>query len=235
MSLEEGNQSVTPAVDEGMRAPISKRLRGPLLVVALLAAFAAIGGGIESARAQGSAPATTEPSPARSVSTISKHSRTGPQRRTTPKIVVSTPARCPTKLSSGLSHQVLNKTERVGLSKVLVPAGPSFMTICRYSGLNQKVPEGSLERSVVVSGTTLSGFVTYADLKTWQVVRPGTSFGCPMSEGLVDELLFVYPSGPEVTVNVDIDGCPLATNGPHTVWAESIGSRLTTWVGRDGI
>jgi hypothetical protein len=229
-----GNQTVTPAVDEGMRAPISKRLRGPLLVVALLAALAAIGGGIEVARAQGAAPTTTKPSVARSVSTISKHSRTGSAKRTTTKVVDSTPARCPRNWSPGPSQQVLNKSARTGLSNILVPAGPTFMTVCRYSGLNQKVPEGSLERSLVVSGTTLSGFVTYADLKTWQVVRPGTAFGCPMSEGLVDALLFVYPSGPDVTVTVDIDGCPLATNGSRTVWAESIGSRLTAWVGRDG-
>jgi len=235
--VSEGNHLPAPDVSEGMTGNISKRLSGPLLVVALLGAFVVIGGGIEGVRAVVASPAAVKPA---STSTLSSHSGHGAKpehggKSVTVAEAAQPAAACARKWPVGSPQSSLNPVARPGLSNALVPAGSSSMTVCRYAGLNQKVEEGTLERSLVVTGRSLSAFVTYADLKTWQVMRPGSVFSCPMSEGLVDVLLFVYPSGSPVTVTVDIGGCPLASNGTHTVWAGPIGSRLTQWVGQDGI
>ena len=136
----------------------------------------------------------------------------------------------------GIRHpgQVAQQKEpRPGLSKTLVPEGPTFLTICRYAGLDQKVKAGTLERSRVVTGAELAAFVKYVDEPTWQTVNPHTTYMCPMSIGLVDLLEFVYPSGSPVVVSVDLDGCPFVSNGYRTVWGGSLGARISSFVGSD--
>jgi hypothetical protein len=109
------------------------------------------------------------------------------------------------------------------------------MTVCRYAGLNQKVSDGTLEASRVVSGPALATFVRYVDQKNWQVIQKGVAINCPMSQGSVDLLELVYPSGPELRLSVDIAGCSLVSNGIFTVWGDQIGARVGTWVGTDPI
>jgi hypothetical protein len=114
-----------------------------------------------------------------------------------------------------------------------VPAGPTVLTVCRYAGLNQSVPAGTLERSTVVTGAPLAALVAYIDQPSWSVIPQGTAYGCPMSEGQVDLLRFAYSAGPGVSVTVDIGGCSFASNGARTVQGSSIGGRLTSLVGTD--
>jgi hypothetical protein len=123
---------------------------------------------------------------------------------------------------------------RPGLASTLVPPGPTLLTVCRYAGLNQAVTAGTMVQSHVVTGSQLPAFVTYIDQPTWPVIPTGAVYHCPASQGRVDLLQFVYPSGPGVDVSVDIDGCSFVSNGPRTVSGATIGTRLTAWVGIDG-
>jgi hypothetical protein len=143
------------------------------------------------------------------------------------------PATCQSKWVSGGSGSSLNAHPRSGSSTELVAPGPVVMTACRYAGLNQKVPMGTLEASHVVNGSTLSAFVRYVDQKSWQVVKNGAVLGCPFSQGSTDLLEFVYTSGADVMVSVAIGGCPFVSNGNFSVWGGSIGARVGLWVGTD--
>jgi hypothetical protein len=106
------------------------------------------------------------------------------------------------------------------------------MTVCRYAGLNQKAKFGSLEASRVVSGAELSDFVGFSDR---QAKVSGGETSCPMSQGSLDLLELVYPTGPKVSVSVSILGCSAASNGLRTVDGWAISARLATWVGSDPI
>jgi hypothetical protein len=106
------------------------------------------------------------------------------------------------------------------------------MTVCRYAGLNQKATPGVLERSHVVAGRALARFVDFAD-RHWQVIPPNSVYFCPASQGSVDILRFVYSTGPQVAVSIDITGCEFASNGSETVWGSAVGRQLTQWVGVD--
>ncbi|MGA2036038.1 MAG: hypothetical protein ABSH04_00395 [Acidimicrobiales bacterium] len=169
----------------------------------------------------------------------------GPTTATTGSALLSTtasttvavhPATCTRQWQAISPNTSLNPPPaRPDLASSVVPPGPTFLTVCRYAGLNQEVEAGTLEQSHVVTGAELAAFVTYVDEPTWQVVLPGTAqeYSCPASEGLVDLLRFVYASGPGVTVSVDLDGCTFVSNGSRTVQSGSIGMRLTPWVGID--
>jgi hypothetical protein len=115
----------------------------------------------------------------------------------------------------------------------LAPEGPIYVTICRYAGLNQEVRPGQLERSDVLDGSQLDGFVRYLDTTKWETVPRNGAFNCPASEGSTDILIFRYPDLSQATVSVDIGGCPFASNGQMTVWGYAIGQRLAQWVGSD--
>jgi hypothetical protein len=118
---------------------------------------------------------------------------------------------------------------RPGLSRDLVPVGPVFLTACRYAGLNQALKAGTLENSITRSGAALAKFVALLDSPSLQVVKPGSVFGCPMSQGRSDLLLFVYRSGPGVAVSVSTDGCQMISNGVQTRWGSQVVSTLASW------
>lgn len=107
------------------------------------------------------------------------------------------------------------------------------MTICRYAGGNQAVKVGTLERTHVVSGQQLTEFVSYVDKPTWQVITEPAVYNCPLDQGSLDVVRFVYPSGPVVTVTVNLGGCSFVTNGSRTIAGYQIGVRLGAWVGKD--
>jgi hypothetical protein len=211
----------------------SSSIAGIAFVVALAGACGGVGGAGSS---------TTTSHPATPAHPLSSHpgapGKTTPHRATAPttpdRVPSVRPEACPGRWEVSTSLSSLNRdTALPGLSQTLVPAGPKYVTICRYAGLNQKVKAGILERSLVVTGTTLATFVRYVDAPTWMKVNPNTGYFCPMSTGLVDLLQFVYPSGSSEVVQVDIDGCPFVSNGYRTVWGSSIGARLNTLVGSD--
>jgi hypothetical protein len=118
------------------------------------------------------------------------------------------------------------------LENVLVPKGPTYATICRFAGLNQKAAPGRLERSHLLSGSQLNGLVEYLDTTPWQKMMKG-SVNCPMSEGSIDAVVFNYTDRSQVWLSVDVDGCPFVSNGELTVWGWQVGQRLADWVGAD--
>jgi hypothetical protein len=140
------------------------------------------------------------------------------------------PAQCPSHASSGGASGIVPVSGLGNMSVPFVPPGPRWATVCRYAGLNWRVPAGTLERSRVVSGPALAQLVSLADHAVPVARR---SYNCPMSQGLFDLLFFVYPDGKTVTVTVALDGCVFAHNADRTVWAGSIAALLKSWVGQD--
>ena len=117
------------------------------------------------------------------------------------------------------------------LSGPLVPPGPAYLTVCRYAGFNQKVSIGTLERTKVLSGPTLSSFVDLLDGTRW--TSPLGAYSCPIDFGELDLLHFVYGSGPQFTLSVDPRGCELVSNGSSVVIGARIASVVAAWVGTD--
>ncbi len=151
-------------------------------------------------------------------------------------VPAASPLGCEGSSSAGSSAVVLNPDAREGLATVLVPTRPVppvTVTICRYAGLNQSVRSGDLERSRVLRGSQLAALVGYIDEPSWESVSPTQSYNCPMSIGSIDILHFGYTTGPDVTLSVDIGGCPFVSNGFKTIWGGSIGQRLAVYVGSD--
>lgn len=140
---------------------------------------------------------------------------------------------CPQRWDPSAPTPIDPSPARHGLADILVPPGPSSLSVCRYAGLNQPVEAGTVEKSHVVIGPALAQFVAYLDMPTWPVIPSGAIYNCPLSQGRVDLLQFDYPSGPGVTVTVDTDGCRFASNGVRTVAGDEIGARLARWVGID--
>lgn len=200
--------------------------------IAVLALITAACGSVAGANRSTTTSHPATPAHPLATSPTSPHPTTG----TTKPPESVRPDVCPERWAFDSPSKSLNdKRPRPGLSKTLVPGGPTSLTVCRYSGLNQKVKPGTLERSRVVTGAALEAFVKYVDEPTWQTVNPHTTYMCPMSTGLVDLLQFVYPSGSPVLVSLEVDGCSFASNGYRTVWGGSIGARITAWVGRDSL
>jgi hypothetical protein len=195
----------------------TRRLWPPLTVGALglLVVLAAAGSGLSNVRADAS-PSPSSPNPP-GISKVSSGLR---------------PATCDASLSLDAPGTALGSVARTRLSSVLVPKGPAYMTVCRYAGLNQRIRAGILERSRVVTGRALARFVDFVDQR-WEVIARNSIYSCPDDQGSVDILRFVYPTGPQVALSVDISGCTFASNGIETVWGSAIGQRLTQWVGVD--
>jgi hypothetical protein len=181
----------------------------------LLVVLAAAGSGLSNVRADASLSSSSSNPPG--ISKVSSELR---------------PATCVASLSLWARGTAPGAVARSELSSVLVPKGPVYMTVCRYAGLNQTISAGVLERSRVVTGTALARFVDFAD-QHWEVIAPNSVYFCPLSRGSVDTLGFVYPSGPQVALSVDISGCEFASNGTETVAGSAIAQQLTQWVGVD--
>ena len=115
---------------------------------------------------------------------------------------------------------------RPGLSGSLVPPGPSAAVVCRYAGGSSHVI-----RSAVVPRAALAPLVAELDSDRWQVVADPGVYNCPTWDGSTDVVRFVYPSGPDVVVTVDLGGCDFASNGVRTVGGHDIGRYLSRWVG----
>ncbi len=202
-------------------------------LIGLILLAAACSAGTAAIGAPGAS--TTTSHPATSTHPLSVHSKSGTTPTTGATTAAVRPETCPERWGLDTPSTSLKaKAPRPGLSETLAPAGPVYLTVCRYAGLDAKVKPGSLERSRVVTGSALAAFVRLIDEPTWQKVNPGAPYGCPMATGQGDVLRFVYQSGSPVDVQVAVDGCTTASNGYRTVWVGSIViSQVAAWVGSD--
>ncbi len=77
----------------------------------------------------------------------------------------------------------------------------------------------------------LRALVAFVNSSNWQVIRQPQTYMCPYDDGQADIVELVYPSGPDVAVQVSLRGCRFASNGTRTVGGYAIGQRLAAWVG----
>jgi hypothetical protein len=95
----------------------------------------------------------------------------------------------------------------------MVPGHPRRLLGCRYHGLNQREPAGTLAASKALPASEIaSGF------DDARVISPaGPARHCPADFGELILLVFRYPDGTSFRVTVESDGCGDATNGARTV------------------
>ena len=112
------------------------------------------------------------------------------------------------------------------MADALVPVGPSAAVVCRYTGTG-----ATPVRSFAVPPSAFAPLVAEMDSTRWQVITQPAVYSCPAWDGSEDLVRFAYPSGPDVTVAVDLGGCRFATNGTRTVTGTDISQYLARWVG----
>jgi hypothetical protein len=93
-----------------------------------------------------------------------------------------------------------------------VPGSPNALLACRYHGLNQPQPAGSLAKFAHLSAAPLA-----AVLNTLPPIPKGAVFNCPIDFGETILLLFAYPDGTQLMVSIEMGGCGFASNGDRTV------------------
>lgn len=146
-------------------------------------------------------------------------------------VIFVPPPNCPERNPNPLRLPRPVQPLRPDLSTELVPPGPTYATICRYGPLDAKGNPGPLQRTHVVANPELRALVAFFNSSKWQVISQPAAYSCPLDDGQVDIAEFVYPSGPGVTVTVELRGCSFASNGTRTVDGYAIGQRLATWIG----
>jgi hypothetical protein len=77
----------------------------------------------------------------------------------------------------------------------------------------------------------LDDLVTLFNSPQWHVVTDTAVYSCPLDEGAVDDVWFMYTAGPSVVVSVDLAGCTFASIGVRTVAGYALVQRLATLVG----
>lgn len=138
------------------------------------------------------------------------------------------PAACPSRPPDPTSVPAPAPSVRPGASSLLVPPGPAVATLCHYGAVGGAGGGSVLARSRVVTGPALRALVDFMDAARWTVVTEPAVYQCPMWDGAEVLAVFVYPSGPDVTVSVDLGGCGFASNGSRTVSGGSIAGRLAS-------
>jgi hypothetical protein len=134
---------------------------------------------------------------------VAARQRPLPSRPVSHPPVVAAP--CPER------HPVSYATKplRVDL-RPLVPAGAAAATGCRYLGLNQVRPAGTLVRSVTVPRDAVGQLV--AAMNAAPRLPPGAVRFCAVDFGERVLVLFSYRTGPVITVEIDIGGCAQMTS-----------------------
>ena len=98
----------------------------------------------------------------------------------------------------------------------MLPEGSIAARACRYVGLNDETP-------LRLAATHLLTVAQIANLKAAiddsEVVPLGESFSCPADDGSVDSVTFVYPTGLDVRVIYDHNGCRFLHNGVRDAFA----------------
>ena len=157
-------------------------------------------------------------------SVAGRTSSSGTLRTTTTSPAATESLTCPKSAPEKTApHQVPGTTTR------LVPGSPNALLACRYHGLNQAQPAGSLATSA-----PLSPAATASELNHAQQMPKGAVFSCPKDSGEKVLLLFGFPTGSSLTASVSMSGCLLTTNGDQTVRTPvTTLRRLESTVGHD--
>jgi hypothetical protein len=113
----------------------------------------------------------------------------------------------------------------------MVSGHPASLLACRYYGLNQPQPEGTLASTARLSATP-----TAALLNSAPVVDPKSPApSCPAAFGDEILLIFRYRHPPDLWVTVQMSGCSFITNGARTAFPDPppLRTTLTNAVGQD--
>jgi hypothetical protein len=111
-----------------------------------------------------------------------------------------------------------------------VSGTPDQATVCRYAGLNDPHPHALVQSATMgaAQAATLA-----RDLDRAKPFPVGVAYNCGIDLGQADLLLFGFPDGHHVDVQLDMTGCRTATNGQRTVFYPiGVASQVTTLVGR---
>ena len=100
-------------------------------------------------------------------------------------------------------------TYTAGPANVMVPASPSAARVCRYSGLNQPTPAGSLVKAGDVNSAELPSLVKALNAAVPMPMR----INCPNDDNSSDLVMFGYSNGHTVNVTVGLRGCNVVRNG----------------------
>jgi len=106
------------------------------------------------------------------------------------------PARLPPAADSSSGHDT---------AASLVPAGARVAEGCRYLGLSQARPAGTLTKSVTLPPNVVGELA--AAMNAAPRVPPGTVYHCPADFGDRSLVLFGYANGTTETVEINLSGC----------------------------
>lgn len=94
-------------------------------------------------------------------------------------------------------------------ASTMVPATPSAARVCRYAGLNEPTPEGTLVKAGQVNSAELPRLVSALNA----AVPMPRLMHCPIDDNSSDLVIFGYPDGHTVDVTVGLTGCNVVRNG----------------------
>ncbi|MDQ1481471.1 MAG: hypothetical protein QOI44_2332 [Actinomycetota bacterium] len=193
--------------DDGARRVPSRRVR--LFAVAALAAALAVG--VVFAVNGGRSKSVSQPIPA---STSTSTSTNTP----TPDALACLPSP-----PNFLMHQM------AGTDATVVPGNPIALLACRYHGLNQPDPAGSLAKSAFFDPATIADA-----LNAQPVIPPNANYLCPIDFGDTIVLLFGYSDNSRLAVRIGTTGCRFASNGDRVVRIDPATlNRLQAVLGKD--
>src|SRR5438093_1128479 len=108
------------------------------------------------------------------------------------------PRSCPAQSPASLPHH-----QRAGVTTTMVPGHPRRLLGCRYHGLNQPQPQGTLATSKALPASEIASAFDDA-----RVISPaGPARSCPADFGEQIVLVFAYASGTPFRVTVEAEGC----------------------------
>ena len=142
-----------------------------------------------------------------------------------------TATNCPASPPDPLGLATPQEPVRSGSATELVPATPTAVTLCRYSGVGASGTGGAVVGTRIVSGPALADLVALVDSPQLAVVANPGIYNCPEWDGAVILGLFSYASGPDVRLTVDLGGCGFASNGVRTVQGGTITQHLVATIG----
>ena len=100
-------------------------------------------------------------------------------------------------------------TYPAGPASTMVPAAPGAAKVCRYAGLNETTPAGTLVKAGDVNSADLSQLTGALNA----AVPMPSRMNCPMDDNSSDLVIFGYPDGHTVYVTVGLTGCNVVRNG----------------------
>ena len=103
-------------------------------------------------------------------------------------------------------------TYPAGPATTMVPASPSAARVCRYAGLNQPTPAGTLVKGAQLNSAELPRLVSSLNAAVAMPQR----INCPMDDASSDLVIFGYQDGHTVNVTVGLTGCNVVRNGADT-------------------